>query len=211
MRHTRFTIVLSLFFVGHAMGLTYLGAPTTNLRSGQWAVGLNYGYSSQNLRGDGVNFNDTKWQTGLATVHLGLDTNRAEIFGRVGTANVKWGNADSEFEAAVGLGGRITTNLGEPLSWGVAGQALWWQDQDSRASVFDIQGSFGPCWRSGKIQLYGGPMLHFVTSNVDLKETSLVGASIGGGYELAPSWTVSAEAEWTPDAYGLGVALQRRF
>jgi hypothetical protein len=211
MRHVWFTVVLSLFIAGHALGLTYLGAPTTTLRSGQWAVGVNYGYSSQNLRGNGVNFDDTKWQTALATVHVGLDTNRAEIFGRVGMADAKWGNADWDVEPALGLGGRITTNLGQPLSWGVAGQALWWQDRDSRASVYDIQGSFGPCWRTGKIQLYGGPMLHCVTSNFDLRETSSVGGYIGGGCELAPSWTISAEAELTPDAYGLGVALQRQF
>jgi hypothetical protein len=211
MRHFRSTIVLSLFIAGHALGLSYLGTPTASLQSGQWAVGVDYGYSSQNLRGDGVNLNDTKWQTGLATVDVGLDANRAEIFGRVGVADAEWEGADWDFTPAVGFGGRVTTNLNETLSWGVAGQVLWWQDQDSRTSLYDIQGAFGPCWRQGKVQLYGGPMLHFVTSNFDIKETSSVGAYIGGGYDLAPSWTVSAEGQWTPDAHGLAIGLQRRF
>ena len=211
MRRTTFTLALSLFLAARALGLTYLGTPTATFRSGQWGAGLNYGYSSQNLRYNGQNANDAKWQTALATVDLGLDTNRAEVFGRLGLATAKWANMDWDTEFAAGLGARITTNQGEAVSWGVAAQGLWWQDQDSRTSIYEIEVGIGPCWQFSKGLLYGGPMGHFVTSNMDLKETSSLGAYVGGGYGLSSTWMLSGEVQWTPDAYGLSVGVQRRF
>lgn len=221
MKRTVVALLLSAGWCGNALGMNYLGPPTTTMERDQWAVGASYAYSEQDVHGNGVNSHEFRWQTALTTVHLGLDTDRAEVFGRVGMVDmgdVTGIKGSTDF--AAGLGMRITTDPGETLSWGIAGQFLWWQKNDylGDLNMFDIQIGLGPCWRPGSFVLYGGPLLHFVRGTVDhigpagdLREASWLAGYLGAGIDLNKHLMVTAEGQLTRDAFGLGVGVQWRF
>jgi hypothetical protein len=223
MRYLVSIALLGLLLSSPALALTYLGPTTTNMRAGQWAVGANYMYSEQDVEVNGATLRNFEWQTALATVHLGLDTSRAEIFGRIGIADMERRESvgiEGDTELALGFGTRITTNPGQTLSWGIAAQFLWWQEEErgSDADLFDIQIGLGPCWRSGNYVVYGGPMLHFVRGDLDrpgvsadIEEKSWFGGYLGGGIDVDDHLTATLEFQMTADGYGLGLGARWRF
>ena len=221
MKRTMVALLLSAGLCGNALGMNYLGPPTTTMERDQWAVGASYGYSEQDVHANGVSSNEFRWQTALATIHLGVETNRAEVFGRVGVVGMQAVTGiEGGTDFAAGLGTRLTTDVGDTLSWGLAAQFLWWQAKDdlNDLNMFDIQIGLGPCWRPGSFLLYGGPLLHFVRGKGDragldvyLSEGSWLAGYLGGGIDLNKHLMVTAEGQVTRDAFGLGFGVQWRF
>jgi hypothetical protein len=230
MKRLCLTVILGLFLVTPALGLTYLGTPTTVLKTGEWTVGASYTKSEQDLElSGGTDFDDLKEKSVLARVSVGLVDKRMEIFGLMGGADWEQDGTDMNGEFLVGLGTRITTNRGDGLDWGVVGQFTYFTREDHGLvdgvwtpfdlALFDIQIGMGPCWRPGQFTLYGGPMVHIVEGDLntdaagdfDVHQKSWFGAYLGGGVEFDKHLSLSGEAQGTGDAWALAASLAWRF
>jgi len=230
MKRACLTVTLGLLLATPALGLTYLGTPTTILKSGEWAVGASYAKSEQDLDlGGDVEIDDFTEQSVLGRVAVGLVDERMEIFGLFGGADLEQHEVDMDGELLVGFGTRITTNLGGDLDWGVVGQFTYFTREDQGLvddvwtpfdlSLFDVQIGMGPCWRPGPFTLYGGPMVQLVEGDMDTEvlgdfdvhQKSWFGAYIGGGVELAKHLGITGEAQGTGDAWALAASITWRF
>ena len=217
MRHIHIALLPWLLSAGTVYGLTYVGPPTTNMRAGQWAVGGSYGYSEQDVElTDGGEIEDYEIEATLARIAVGLATNRAEIYGLIGGANNEWDEFSGHPETAVGGGARITTNLDDPLSWGIAAQVLHFEPEGVK--ITDAQIALGPCWRPGTFLLYGGALLHILSGDIDsdfgggdIEQDSWLGAYIGGGLDLGQHLTLTVEGQVTGGGAGGGAGIMWRF
>jgi hypothetical protein len=215
-------VVLIVFaMAATAQALTPIGPPTTTLRQGQWAVGGSYGYSEQDIKiEDGpvdMIDEDVEIETALATVAVGLATNRMEIFGRLGMAEAENLYVESDEELAIGGGTRITTNLDDELSWGLVAQVLYFELSEDE-DIFDMQFAMGPCWRRGAFILYGGPMVHLISGEAeipgmgtfDIEQESWFGGYIGTGMS-SEHLSFMVEGQITADAFGGAIMLGWKF
>jgi len=232
MKHLCLTIVLGLLVTAPAMGLTYLGTPTTTMRACQWAFGASYANSEQDLEAERhFPFKDLEEETILGRVAVGLADRRMEFFGFTGIANLARdpNNLQVSDEFVFGLGTRITAFPGDTLDWGIVAQFTWFTNEDTisvagvrthyELDVVDVQMGFGPCWRPGPFVLYGGPMIQWIDGNIridgihrlDVNTESWFGGYIGAGIELAGHVSATAELQGTPDAWAWGASLTIRF
>lgn len=219
MTRTYIALLPWLLSAGTVYGLTYVGPPTTNMRAGQWAAGASYGYSEQDLEVEGGavgTIEDYEIEATLARIAVGLVTNRVEVYGLIGGAN----DEDEEFnghpDAAGGAGVRITTNLDDGLSWGLAAQFLYFEPDFG--DITDAQIALGPCWRSDGCIVYGGALLHVLKGNIDsaygggdIDQDSWLGAYVGGGLDLARHLSVTVEGQLTGGAAGGAMGIMWRF
>jgi hypothetical protein len=216
-------IVVVTLLAEAALAVTYMGPPTTDMRAGQWAVGVEANWSRQRVdrtspAGTEFTIDDFQIDTVLARISVGVATNRMEVFGRIGTARVDWDGRESDDELAVGAGTRITANLDDPLSWGIVLQGLYWTF-DGKDDNVEGQLAIGPCWRQDKLTIYGGPMIHALHAegngallgSYEIDQKSWFGACLGGGATLWRQATLTAEVQATPDAWGVGGNLVWRF
>ncbi len=230
MKRLCLTVVLGLSLAAPALGLTYLGTPTTMLKTGEWTVGASYTKSEQNLDlGGGIDWDDLEEESIVGRVAVGLVDRRMEVFGLFGSADLEQDPAEMNGEFLVGFGTRITTNLGNDLDWGAVGQFTYFTREDQgvvdnvwtpfELALFDIQIGLGPCWHPGRFTLYGGPMVHLVQGDLDtealgdldVEQESWFGAYIGGGVELAKHLGIAGEAQGTGDAWALAASITWRF
>jgi len=230
MKRLCLTVVLGLFLASPALGLTYLGTPTTILKTGEWAIGASYAKSEQDLElGGDLQIEDLEEESVLGRVAVGIADERMEIFGLFGVVDVEQGTSQMNGEFLVGFGTRITTNLGDDLDWGIVGQFTWFTREDVgniagvwtpfELDLLDIQVGLGPCWRPGPFILYGGPMIQLIEGDIeadalgdfDVNAESLLGGYIGGGIELAKHLSITGEAQGTADAWALAASIMWRF
>jgi len=230
MKHVALTIGLSLLVASPALGLTYLGTPTTNMKAGQVAGGASYADSRQDVELEGgIDIEDVDEESTLGRLAIGIFDERMEIFGLFGAAELGKDDIETDEDFFFGFGTRITTNLGDDLDWGIVGQFTWFNNEDDAdingvltpydLNVIDVQVAFGPCWRPGPFIAYGGPMFQWITGDVespilgkrDVNAESLFGGYVGGGIELAEHLSVTGEVQATPDAHAWAVSVQWRF
>jgi hypothetical protein len=230
-------IVLAAFVlgvtVGEASAMNYLGAPATNLRAGQWALGGSYFNSKQDVEltdtTTDVTLDDLEQNIGLVRVAVGIVTDRFEVFGMGGVTDLDDDNGfDTDAEAVGGAGIRVTFTKGDRLDWGVVAQFTWLSAEDSGVIAgipqsFDLNAQevtigLGPCWRPEPFIVYGGPYVQWlagdmdtsVSGDLDVDLESKLGGYFGAGIELT-GLTLTAEVQATPDALGWGVGGQWRF
>ncbi len=222
--------LLAVGLCGNAIGMNYLGPPTTKMQAGQWALGGSYADSRQDVEIDGgIVFDNLKEHIGLGRVAVGLVTSRAEIFGMLGAAQLHQGEFKTDTQVLGGLGGRITALPGKVLSWGIVGQFTWFHTEDTSTilgvvqpyelDLQEVQIGLGPCWRPGPFVLYGGPMIQWLGGDIetpllgkrDVSIESWLGGYVGGGFELDKHLMVTAEFQVTPDALGWSAGAQWRF
>ncbi len=230
MKRACLTVVLGLLLASPALGLTYLGTPTTILKTGQWEAGVSYAESEQDLElSKGAEMPELEEQSILGRVAVGIADERMEIFGLFGMADLEHDPAETNGELLLGFGTRITTNLGGDLDWGVVGQFTYLTREDQTVinglwtpfemDLIDVQIGMGPCWRPGPFVLYGGPMLQFIEGeletdtfgDLDINEESWFGGYIGGGVELAEHLGLTGEVQGTGDAWAWAASLMWRF
>ncbi len=230
MKHTTLIIGLGLLVASPALGLTYLGTPTTRMKAGQLAIGASYADSEQDveLQGD-IQVDDLDEESWLGRVAIGVADERMEIYGLFGSANLESDGLETGDEFLVGFGTRITTNRGDELDWGVVGQFTWFTNEDTvdflgtptpyDLDVIDVQIGFGPCWRPGPFIVYGGPMIQWIDGDIesplfgefDVDAESSFGGFVGGGIELAEHVCLTGEVQATADANAWAASIQWRF
>jgi hypothetical protein len=153
-------MVAAVMIAPAAMALDPLGPPAASIGAGQWDVGVDYIYSSQNL--DFKNGEDNgspaspeersgtikhvKLQKGFATFGYGL-TNELDVYGRIGAAQIRtdlpenfmWYEQgfSSSTMPAYGAGTRVTFYDDGLLKLGALGQVTW-TDNLSDESTIDL-------------------------------------------------------------------------
>ncbi|TFG49794.1 MAG: hypothetical protein E4H40_02395 [Candidatus Brocadiia bacterium] len=140
----------TVFAIGH------IGPPTAELKKGQWDLGFNYSYSTQDLDSssakyvwDGDEPEHFKLKTKDFNVHryyavggYGI-CDRWEVFGQLGVADLKadfegddWTdgvNFDNDF--AWGLGTRFTLAQQDKVKWGFSAQANWLDTSNTEKGI----------------------------------------------------------------------------
>lgn len=201
---------LLCFLCTQAFALNFVGPPTAELNQGQWSVGYNYSYSTQDLDktrqnwymiNDGVvtstgkgqlRIEDLSIQRHYAGINYGF-TDWWEIYARLGLSEVKGDihrliedtesgyNFDSDF--AWGWGTKLTFNQKDTIAWGASLQMNWLDTSVSKTE--DISGS-GPWKDEVTIDTYD--MLLVVGPTVDMGGWKLYGGPfyyfLSGDYEF---------------------------
>ena len=229
------TIIGGLLFAAPVLGLTFLGTPTTVLKTGEITAGASYANSDQDIEIEsedlgGARIDGVKEESVIGHVGVGVADERLELFGLFGAANLKQDDIKANGEFLAGVGTRITMYKGDDgLDWGIVAQFTWFTDEDKvvvdgfrtpfELNVFDVQVGLGPCWRPGPFILYGGLMIDWITGNIDVRDVgsfdvqaeSNFGAYFGAGIDLAKHISAVAEIQGTPDSSAWGGSVMWRF
>ncbi len=229
MKQRCIAVVLALGLCSNVLALNYLGPPTTRMQAGQWAVGASYSHSNQDLDFGPFEWDDAEQDVILGRVGVGLVTNRLEISGLAGAANLEDDSFDTGYKFLLGGAFRVTMWKGKDLDWGIVGQGTYLNLEDTgiiqgtstdfELRLGELQFGLGPCWRPGWGIIYGGAMFQWVLGTMDttllgdfdLREKTAIGIYGGGGIELARHLMLTGEVQATPDAFGWGTGLQLRF
>ncbi|MFC1762232.1 hypothetical protein ACFL6U_09130 [Planctomycetota bacterium] len=228
-------LVTTVLLTSTAAALTSMGPPTTKMQKGQVAFSSLINWSVNDVvdttGGVKTYYNNIILESALAGLHVGLDSDRVELYGLLGGGGIANSGlaVDSEdvwtssMRISGGGGLRVTTNLGGSLSWGFVAQTVYYTDDIVEG--FDTQLALGPCWRPrmGKrtqntALLYGGPMFHFINGTgrkdyvYSLRERDWFGLYIGGGVEVFEGkMTLAIEEQVTASAYGGSLYIKLRF
>lgn len=238
------------FLVSPVSALTYMGSPTSNVKQGDLLLGFDYSDSKSDvewraygLKGTVKDFESDLY---LGKVGLGL-ADGFELFGRFGlnrmdytlsrmeyTEDIQDGfkfNSGNEFTWGAGM--KATLGRKDKISWGalfqfmdITGHDRPYFDGyliDSEIDAYEIQLAIGPSYERDNLCLYGGPFLHVIGGDVDMKsagtalssfdieQSSEVGGYIGLGWQFAENSSLNVEYQLTDDAHVIGISLLNRF
>ncbi|MDI6450551.1 hypothetical protein [Anaerobaca lacustris] len=229
-----------------AMALSPLGPPVSRLDAGQWQLGGWLSRSEQDIKLEfptveiegnvfpktSANLDGVELNTVWGQVAVGLASQRAEIFGRVGAVSIEQDWYEST-DGALGVGGRVTMQAGKQVSWGIVGLVSVYTGDDNTALEIDIdeepetipvkakidateiQVAMGPCWHPGNFMIYGGPCVTYFTGDVvfkssgrrlsaDIDAEADFGGYIGARLFFLQGGSVGAEYQRTTDAEFFG-------
>jgi hypothetical protein len=226
-------ILTALALTGSALAVAPMGPPTAGLKTGQFGVGVEYSYSSTDLKvdfdGDTVKANHVKSNLFAANLGYGI-MDDWEGFVRLGVADVKgdYGDfhASGNYGFAWGFGTKYTFLKQDNLSWGVLGQIGWLHSRDKdvdgfevKASPYEIQIAVGPTYKlSDTLAIYGGPFLHFVRGNVEidgdsskLREGGIFGGYAGLEAQLCENTALTGEFQLADGAWALATGVRWKF
>jgi len=238
------------FLVSPVSALTYMGSPTSNVKQGELLLGFDYSDSDLDvewrgygLRGTIKNFESDLY---LGKVGLGL-SDGFELFGRFGLNRMDYTLSQMEYtediqdgfrfssgnEFTWGVGMKATLGRKDNLSWGalfqlmdITGHDKTYFDEypvDTEIDAYEIQLAIGPSYEIDSLCLYGGPFLHAIGGDVDMKSGSTtlssfdieqgseVGGYIGLGWQFAENSSLNVEYQLTGDAQVIGISLLNRF
>jgi hypothetical protein len=228
-------VIMVLGMANCALGLNYLGPPTSHLRSGQWYIGGSYANSKQDIEftdDTDIDLEDFEQSVTMGRIGVGLADNILEIYGLVGMTQMEQGDRfETNDELLLGGGFRATMYMGEEnhLDWGIAGQVVYSKFEDNSVilgtrtdyemSVAEFLIGIGPCWRPDPFLLYGGALVHFIAGDIDtrkvgsydIREESTAGIYLGGGVDIEKHLAITAEGQLTPDSLGWSVAATYQF
>ena len=208
----------------NSMAVDFMGPPTAGLKEGQGKIGYTFHRSENDLladfssfRVDGVKYEidlkDVEYDNidvtrNYITFNYGLSTNRIEIYGFLGAADIESDSYDllgeevkfsGNSDFAFGLGTKITTNQYDNMDWGILAQASWLQSSDTIASgsgvyegyvysgkydveftAWEIQVATGPTIRITKDwKVYGGGFGYWVSGEIEEKLSGTVDGNPG--------------------------------
>lgn len=243
-------VTIGLIFAGQAWALTYIGSPTSNAKQGELLLGFDYSDSELDVewRGYGLKgiIKNVESDLYLGKVGLGL-LDGFELFGRFGlnrmdytlrqmeyTEDIEDGfcfNSGNEF--TWGVGTKATLGRKDNLSWGALFQIMDFTGHDktyfdgylidTEIDAYEIQLAIGPSYERGNLCLYGGPFLHVIGGDVDMKSESTtlssfdieqgseVGGYVGLGWQFEENSSLNVEYQLTGDAQIIGISLLNRF
>jgi len=226
----RRAIIVAVVLLGSPVwGLTYMGAPSSDVKQGQLFFGFDYSNSELDFEFRGSTskgiLDDVDSDLYLGRAGIGL-FDGLELFGRFGVGEVE----DLGTEFAWGLGAKATFGQGDDIRWGALFQVMsLCVDENGPIGDYVLAGDFevyeyqlaiGPTFGDDdETQVYFGPFFHFVDGDadlvthgsVDVEQESEVGLYIGVSWEIAGSGRLNIEFQGTDDAKFGGVGLVYRF
>lgn len=220
---------------GRSFGLTFLGPPAAALEQGWSGVDLDYTFSEADINVDeyGVrgSLEDVELSAGFARFGYGIN-DYWECFVRLGAAVAEGTPIDGDVKFAGGVGTKTTLHKQENLRLGALFQVQWFKHKgnlsfagysgDAEIDTHEFQVAFGLTYELNGLRLYGGPFLHCVggdfdiktpgqTHSFDLEEESESGGYIGLTSEIGDYFDFCLEYQFTDEAYGVGIGTIRRF
>jgi len=243
-------VTIGLIFAGQAWALTYIGSPTSNVKQGELLLGFDYSDSELDIewRGYGIKGTIKNVESDLYLGKVGLGfLNGFELFGLFGlnrmdytlsqmeyTEDIQDGfsfNSGNEFTWGVGM--KATLGRKDNLSWGALFQLIDFTGHDrsyfdeylidTEIDAYEIQLAIGPSYEIDNLCLYGGPFVHVISGDVDMKsgrttlssfkieQGSEVGGYIGLGWQFAKNSSLNVEYQLTGDAKMIGISLLNWF
>ena len=220
----RAIIIVAVLFGSPVWALTYMGAPSSDVKQGQLFLGFDYSNSELDFefRGDtskGVLDNvDSDLYLGRAGIGL---IDGLEVFGRFGVGEIE----DLGNEFAWGFGTRATFAKKDNVSWGVLFQLTSLSVEESgRIGDYELAGDFdvyeyqfaiGPTFGDDETSVYLGPFFHFVDGDadlltqgsVDVEQETEFGLYIGVSWEVADNTNLNLELQGTDDDKLVGIGL----
>lgn len=228
----RVAITIILLSVNPVWALTFMGPATSDLKQNQTRIGFDYSTGEYDIDVSGpllpgtVTLRDIDNDAFFGLVSA-APFDKAELFIRLGMAET----ADSGNEFAWGAGFKATVFDSSPAPWGVLFQITHVEGDDSYIDsgsavtedfdLYEMQIAVGPSYREGNVCIYGGPFLHFVNGDLDLRyagqkfsydveEESVFGGYIGLSAEIAESVSLAVEGQFTggASAFAIGATLK---
>jgi hypothetical protein len=184
--------ILTIIPASLVFGLDTLGPPVAELNKAQGSAGIEYSYSQVDLEVDNI--------PGFSSFPKLSDNNMNKVYGRLGIGyNKNWelflraGAVETDylddhsFDFAIGGGTKITFYDQGDLEWGVVGQFIYYEKDDSgsgttslgqtfigdvEADIYEIQIATGPKVKlMPNVSAYGGALWYIVEGDVDLDGT----------------------------------------
>lgn len=242
--------VVVAFLVSPVSALTYMGSPTSNVKQGELLLGFDYSDSELDVEWRGYGLKGTiknvESDLYLGKVGLGL-SDGFELFGRFGLNRMDYTLSQMEYtediqdgfrfssgnEFTWGVGTKATFGRKDNLSWGALFQLMDFTGHDktyfdgylvdTEIDAYEIQLAIGPSYEIDNLCLYGGPFLHVIGGDVDMKSGSTtlssfdieqgseVGGYVGLGWQFAENSSLNVEYQLTGDAQVIGISLLNRF
>ncbi len=222
-------VVVAGLLSSSAWALTPLGPPRAGLKQKQNSLGFSFASSEMDLEisGYGLSYTatDIDWKTYLANLGYGLSDD-CELYVLLGFSKCSTDDFNGSTEFSWGFGSKFTVAKDKQVTWGGLFQMVSLSSEDSATSevpiqgytsasvdvqLFDIQIAFGPTYTQEAFSIYGGPFLHFVdgdldvranwdSGSVDIEQESEFGGYFGAMIELAESASLFGEYQMTGDA-----------
>jgi len=207
--------VVLMILTSNAWAVGHLGPPTAGLNKGQWSIGYNYSYSTQDMdkanitysNSDGyseigkVQVEDFKTQRHYATLSYGME-DWWEIYASIGVADVKeraketqWPGDPNEYESATnfdndlawGWGTKMTFAKQDNVAWGIALQMNWLDTSWDDEGVDAVYGAY-----KDELNLESYDIVVAVGPTIDFGCWKLYGGPFyycfNGDYDYKTSW-----------------------
>lgn len=187
------------------------------------------------------------------TSNFGMGLTRdIEIFIRTGIiqADPDNSNNDDNVGGDIGkskdsfsFGGGLKFNIyrGDKFSWGLTAQTSWLNidfggryfkgagtETKTKIKVFNTQIATGPAYKlNDSLTIYGGPFFHFITGDVEMKDTvggttttyedsileqdSIIGGFVGGQWEFYKQTLLNIECLFADSGYGIAGGIIWKF
>jgi hypothetical protein len=218
--------------------LRFMGPPTTDIRGGQFGLGLDWSHSQFDIRSNDLDLDtaaNVEANVYFTRLLFGI-ADGAEISGLVGLSDIEESEEDGlRSTNDVTWGAGLKLNFIESGSFGLGAAFQFTSlegDDETAVGPFIAEGDLdayllelavGASYKLHHVSLYGGPFVHFITGDfegrvaglrevIDVEqEESKLGGYVGVSAELAADTSVSLEYQFTDDSYGIGVGIVHRF
>jgi len=206
-----------------AMAIAPLGTPTSDLKAGQFGLGVDYAYDSTKVKIDSVT-DRLKTNTVLANLGFGV-TDDLKGFLRFGIGDGKMDEFNGDYKFAWGFGAKYTFLKQDKLDWGALFQMNWLRSEDTIAGdtvklrPYDITVAVGPNYEiCENVSIYGGPLLQWIRGSISsageaggIREKSMFGGYIGSQVALCPNTALYGEYQYTFNGWGIGTGITWKF
>ena len=182
----RVAITIVLLSANPVWALTFMGPATSDLRQNESRIGFDYSTGEYDVElsiaGYSGTLGDVEQDMFFARVGA-APVDKVELFVRLGMSEVE----DLSEEFAWGAGFKATVFDSSPAPWGVLFQITHiegdgsYVDEDGLITadldLYEMQIAVGPSYREGNVCIYGGPFLHFVNGDLDVRYAGQKGCS----------------------------------
>jgi hypothetical protein len=206
-----------------AMALAPLGPPTSDLKCGQFGVGIDYAYDSTKVKVDSTT---DRLKTNMLSANLGYGImDDWKGYARLGLSSIKEDVFNGNWGFAWGLGTKYTFLKQDKLDWGALFQLDWLRSSDkidgvnAKIKPYDIVLAVGPTYQiSDTVSIYGGPLLQWVRGSVSagdvsaqIREKQMFGGYFGAEAKLCEMTSVFGEIQFTGTGWGIGTGINWKF
>ena len=222
------TVIIALA-AGQSSGLTFIGPPVATLEEGQIGIDGDYTFSELDLDVGGSGrkgrLEELELHGAFARLGYGINDNW-ECFVRLGAAVMEGSPIDGDVEFAWGVGTKATLLADRNLRMGGLFQVQWFSSEDdigvagfygdAEIDMYEVQTVLGAMYEAYGLKVYGGPFVHCVGGDVDIKmaggtrsldieEGPKIGGLLGAAVEVGKLFNVCVEYLFTSDATGFGI------
>jgi hypothetical protein len=216
--------------------LRLMGPPTTDIKGGQFGLGLDWSHSQFDIRSNDFDATANIESDVYFTRLLFGIADGAEISGLVGLSDIEAIEEDglrSANDVTWGAGLKLNFEKSGPFGLGAAFQISSLEGDDKTAvgpfiaegdlDAYLLELAVGASYKLHRVCLYGGPFVHFITGDFEgrvagLRETidvqqeeSKLGGYVGISAEIVDNSNVSLEYHFTDDSWAVGVGIVHRF